>query len=155
MQSINFDDGLKSFAINGDESRVIRFNPSDPDLIVRYNKAHKMLKNVSSDKLSKIKLDGLGNIRKDSLEMNFDEAAHALEETNGVIREALELMFNADVYDAVFGGQSPFASVGDGSGRFVFETFLEALKPILEDGIAEYKAESEERMGKYLKGYAK
>ena len=33
MQSLNFDEGIKSFAINGDESRVIRFNPADPDRI--------------------------------------------------------------------------------------------------------------------------
>ena len=39
MRSINFDDGLKSFAINGDESRVIRFNPGDLNMKVRAKEA--------------------------------------------------------------------------------------------------------------------
>ncbi len=152
MQSINFDDGLKSFSINDDESRVIRFNPGDPDLIVRYNRALKMIETVSSEKLSGIKLNAKGAILE-SGELGWDEAASALEKVNLVIRDALKVMFNADVYDIVFAGLSPFAGASD--GRFVFETFMEAIKPVLEGGIAEYKAASEKRMNKYLKGYTK
>lgn len=44
MQSLKFDEGLKSFAINDDESRVIRFNPADPDMLPRYYKALEMIK---------------------------------------------------------------------------------------------------------------
>ena len=150
MQSLNFDDGLKSFAINGDESRVIRFNPGDPDLIIRYNEAKKMLQSANTGKLAEIKLDGNGNLQKDA-DGGFEDAAQALEETNGVIREALKLIFNADVYDTVFAGCSPFAGTKD--GRFVFEAFMDAVKPILESGIAEYRAASEKRMEKYTKGY--
>ena len=39
MQSINFSDNLKSFSINGDENRVIRFNPADPNILVRADAA--------------------------------------------------------------------------------------------------------------------
>lgn len=148
MQSLNFDDGLKSFSINGDESRVIRFNPGDPDLIIRYNEAKKMLRNANTRKLAEVKLDGNGNLQKDG---DFEDAAQALEETNKVIRDALKLFFKADVYDTVFAGSSPFAGTAD--GRFVFEAFMDAVKPVLESGIAEYRAASEKRMEKYTKGY--
>lgn len=151
MQNLNFDDGLKSFAINGDERRVIRFNPGDPDLIIRYNEAKKMIQNASTEKLALVKLDGQGKLQGSENGDDFDEAAQALEETNGVIRSALKLMFNADVYDTVFAGMSPFAGTTD--GRFVFEAFMEAVKPVLENGIAEYRAASEKRMEKYTKGY--
>lgn len=151
MQSLNFDDGLKSFAINGDESRVIRFNPGDPDLIIRYNEAQKMIQGANTEKLASVKLDSQGNIQNNENVHNFEGAATALEEVNGVIRGALKLIFNADVYDAVFAGCSPFAGTSD--GRFVFEAFMDAVKPVLEAGIAEYRAASEKRMEKYTKGY--
>ena len=150
MQSLNFDDGLKSFAIYGDESRVIRFNPRDPDLIIRYNEAKKMLQNMNTEKLAEIKLDTNGNIQKDAYD-DFEDAAQALKETNNVIRDALKLIFSTDVYDTVFAGRSPFAGADD--GRFVFETFMDAVRPVLESGIAEYRAASEKRMEKYTKGY--
>jgi len=41
MQNINTDDGLKRFTINGDENRVIEFNPNDLNLITRLSKAQK------------------------------------------------------------------------------------------------------------------
>lgn len=151
MQSLNFDDGLKSFAINGDESRVIRFNPADPDLIIRYDKARKRIAGISTEKLSAVKLDGRGQLLNKEDEDGYDEAVEALKEVNQTIREALKDLFIADVYDIVFAGMSPFAGATD--GRFVFETFMEAVKPILENGISEYRAASEKRMEKYTKGY--
>ena len=150
MQSLNFDDGLKSFAINGDESRVIRFNPADPDLIIRYDKARKRIKEMSTENLAAVKLDGSGNLLSKE-EDGYREAAQALEEVNQTIREALKDLFVSDVYDIVFMGTSPFAGTSDGG--FVFEAFMEAVKPILENGIAEYRTASEKRMEKYTKGY--
>ena len=151
MQSLKFDDGLKSFAINGDESRVIRFNPGDPDLIIRYEKAKKKIQSVSTEKLAAVKLDGNGNLANSKDDEGLGEAAQALEMVNQTIRDALKELFNADVYDTVFAGMSPFAAASD--GRVIFETFMDAVKPILESGIAEYRAASEKRMEKYTKGY--
>ena len=44
MRSINFDDGFKSFCINGDENRVIRFNPGDLNMRVRVEEAQKRIR---------------------------------------------------------------------------------------------------------------
>lgn len=36
MQSLDFDDGLKRLAINGDENRIIVVNPTDVGILARY-----------------------------------------------------------------------------------------------------------------------
>lgn len=147
MQSFNFDDGLKSFAINGDESRVIRFNPADPDLIPRYYKALELIRSAA---------DGLGEVipeKQGEAEVDLERSVRAIEEMNGVIREALKLMFNTDVYDTVFSGQSPFSMIR--GGKYLIEAFMESLLPVLETEIREYKNASEKRMEKYLRGYQK
>ena len=35
MQSISFDEGYKEFCVNGDENRVVRFNPKDFGIVTR------------------------------------------------------------------------------------------------------------------------
>ena len=35
MKSLLFDDGYESFAVNDDPTRIIRFNPADPEIINR------------------------------------------------------------------------------------------------------------------------
>lgn len=149
MQNINFDDGLKSFSINGDESRVIRFNPADPDMMTRYYKALQMLKEAKGRLLSDVDLDAEGKL---SEEDKLGMASCALEETNSLIRRAINLMFNSDVYDTIFAGQSPFCIV---RGKYLFEAFMESLQPVLESEIKAYQKASEKRMSKYLKEYHK
>lgn len=150
MQSLNFDEGLKSFAINDDENRVIRFNPADPDMLPRYYKALEMIKSADSNLLKDVRLSATGE-PEDSEDVAA--AAQALEEMNDVIRQALNLMFNADVYDTVFAGQSPFCIVQ--GGKYLVEAFMESLQPVLETEIKAYQKASEKRMSKYLKGYQK
>lgn len=149
MQSINFDDGLKSFAINGDENRVIRFNPADPDMMTRYYKALQMLKGAKGNLLSDVNLDKEGNLPEED---KLGEASRALEETNSLIRKAMNLMFNSDVYDTIFADQSPFCIV---RGKYLFEAFMESLQPVLESEIKAYQKAGKKRMNKYLKEYHK
>lgn len=148
MQSLNFDDGLKSFAINGDESRVIRFNPADPGLIKRYHEALQLVQNAQSGVNKEVPLHADGMPKGGT-----EESVKIVEEINGVIRDALKLMFNADVYDAVFAGQSPLAATA--GGKYLFEAFMESLLPIFEKEIKEYQKNSKKRMDKYLGGYGK
>lgn len=148
MQSLNFDDGLKSFAINGDESRVIRFNPADPGLITRYHEALLLVQDAKNTIGKDISLQPDG-----TPEGSLEDSVQTVEEINGVIREALKLMFNADVYDAVFAGQSPMAATR--GGKYLFEAFMESLLPIFEKEIKAYEKASRKRMDKYLSGYAK
>lgn len=36
MENLSFDEGLKSYKINGDSNRVLRFNPGDINILPRY-----------------------------------------------------------------------------------------------------------------------
>lgn len=146
MQSINFDDGFKSFAINNDESRVIRFNPSDPNLIKRYNDSIKNMMEVKDKIGSDIKLSPEGDVREAD---DMQAASAILTETDDIIRKNINYMFNSDVYDTVFKGQSPFCTVnGD---MLLFEAFLMAVEPIIRQSVEESAVASEKRMDKYLK----
>ena len=49
MQSINFDEGIKTFSINGDEARVIRINPGDLNLLIRSEEAQKHIAEYQMD----------------------------------------------------------------------------------------------------------
>jgi hypothetical protein len=145
MQSINFDDGYKSFAINNDENRVIKFNPSDPNLIKRYNESLKNMMAVKDKIGADIELSPDGELKSAD---NVRAATALLNETDDIIRENINLMFNSDVYDTVFAGQSPFCMVR--GNKYLFEAFLMAIEPIIKRSVGEAAAASEKRMDKYL-----
>lgn len=147
MRSINFSDNLKSFAINGDESRVIRFNPADPNILVRADEAQRRIQEKQSD-LENVKLLPDGT----PVESEADQVTDILKEFDELIRGEINYIFNADVYDTVFAGQSPLCIVGM-EKEFLFEAFLKAAMPIIQEGVAEFNTASQTRIERYTKGY--
>ena len=148
MRRINFDDGLKSFAINGDESRVIRFNPGDLNMKVRAKEATKRISEWQAE-IKDIKLNA------DGTPVNSDEGtADVLENFDAMLRHELNYIFNADVYDIVFDGQSPLCIVGKDK-YFLFEAFLFPAMQIIEEEIDAFARDSQARMDKYTAGYHK
>lgn len=136
MQNISFDEGFKSFSINGDESRVIRFNPRDLGIITRmedtlkdFGKIEKQLKNVDGENFSK-----------------------TLKEVECTIHQKIDEIFNADVHDTIFNHQSPVALVG---GEFLFMRVINAIIPIVEKEVKKETEASEKRMKKYTEQYRK
>ena len=112
MQSINFSDNLKSFSINGDENRVIRFNPADPNILVRADAAQKRITEKQSQ-IESVKLmpDGA------PVENPTEQVRRLLKEFDDLIRDEINYIFNSDVYDTVFAGQSPLCIVGEKNTR--------------------------------------
>ena len=49
MQSINFATGIKEYAVNGDESNVIRINVSDMNIAARFREHIDMFDKIESD----------------------------------------------------------------------------------------------------------
>ena len=47
MNNLGFDVGYKEYSINGDESRILRINTSDMNIITRMNKAEKELQKIA------------------------------------------------------------------------------------------------------------
>ena len=147
MQSIDFSDNLKSFAINGDESRVIRFNPADPNILVRAKMAQKRILEKQSQ-IEAVKLLPDGSAADDAT----DQAIELLKEFDDLIREEVNYIFNSDVYDTVFAGQSPLCIVGQ-EKEFLFEAFLKAAMPIIQEGVDGFNADSQKRVERYTRGY--
>lgn len=148
MRSINFDDGLKSFAINGDENRVIRFNPGDLNMRVRAEEAQKRIRKWEGS-LKTIELNPDGTPAEDD-----EETSAELRGFEDMLRRELNYVFNADVYDTIFAGQSPLCIVGK-EKQFLFEAFLLSAMPIIEEEIEAFTSASQARVDKYTKEYRK
>ena len=55
MANINFNDGFETFTINGDSNRVIKINPKDGNILIRFDEAMRDLKS-ESERISSIKV---------------------------------------------------------------------------------------------------
>lgn len=140
MKSLVFDDGYESFAVNGDLTRVIRFNPADPEILNRLLDVRKKFQNYQVPENIELNPDGSP---KSDLEV---DAAYVAEFSNAM-RMAFDGIFNSEVYDTIFNGQSPLCIV---KGRYLFERVMEGLFNIMSPALEAYNKENQKKMGKYL-----
>jgi hypothetical protein len=132
MESLIIDEGLKSFAINNDENRVIKFNPSDMSILHRVEET---LANVEKEmkKYENKEIDG-------ESEKKFSK----------FICNQIDYIFNSKVADVVFNGTSPLSTI---KGIPYYVRFIEAVKPIIEEEIMAERKASEEKIKKYTEKY--
>lgn len=147
MESLRFDEGYKEFNINGDESRVIRFNPADYGLLERFSTAKKKILEAVTELEKDITIDPSGEA-SDELE----GAAELIRKVRELINNQIDYIFNAEVSHAAFGNQSPISTV---KGKFLFERFLEAVMPAVEKEIKSEQVASQKRIDKYTKQVVK
>lgn len=141
MKNLSFNDGKESFKINNDPNRVIRFNPADPEIINRILGVQKDFQNYTPDESIELNPDGTP---KSGLEK---EGAYVAEFTK-TMRKIFNDIFNSDVYDIIFDGQSPFCIVGQ---KYLFEEVLDGLINIMQPAIDKYTKENDKKMRVYLK----
>ncbi len=103
MKSINFRNSFKEYAVNGDESKVIRIK-LDPEMPEKISQA-------------------LAEIDELKGEVNEENIAEIGRKFGKITDKA----FGTDICTPAFDGANPF-SVVDG-GRFLFESFFEAFLP--------------------------
>ncbi len=142
MQNLIIDDGYKEFSINGDESRVIRFNPSDFSIIERINTAYEEI-NKATDIDTDIELKPDGKPVSE-----LEKVAEIVSSINTTIKKQIDYIFNSPVSDAVFGNQSPLSMV---KGMPLYERFLNAVVPIIRQEVAKEQEASRKRIDKYTK----
>jgi len=128
MQSLNFNEGYKEFCINGDEKRVIRFNPTDFGIKERIEEAERRIKS----RAEKMQSDNTNNIDSKLKE---------------IIKEALNHIFNADVYDTIFGLQNP---ISPSDGKMLVEHVIEGIKDIITPYLEEERKKMDEKINKYV-----
>lgn len=139
MENISFDSGVKAYKING--AGVLRFNPSDPNVYVRFLETADKLKNV---------------------EELLAEEAKGIPETDGA--GVVQLLNKADkemkgILSWVFGQENDFDKILGGvnllavaeNGQRVVTNLMEALQPVLVKGAEECAREKSEAAVKAAK----
>lgn len=124
MNSLNFDEGYKELAINGDETRVIKINPLDVSMFKRYDEV-------------KEEIDKAIEMSKD-----FENK----EKAEVIIKDKIEYILNSKCCDIVFGSQSIFSPC---SGQFLFMNFLNAILEYSKAEYAKLNNVSEKKIKKY------
>ena len=134
-KNINLNDGYEEITINNDPNRVIRVNPTDTNIIRRYNETIKEI-----DELSK----KYENIQDD--ELTLDEKTQIISDLDIEARKQLDYIVGSPIADIVFGNANCMSVAG---GQTIYENFLDAYIAYMEPAIkAEYK-KSRQRVAKY------
>lgn len=113
MKSINFKRNFKEYAINGDESKVIRIK-LDPDMPRKIQKT-------------------MSEIDKFRDEINDDNIA----EMGRKFGEIINNIFGTDICTPAFDGENPFSVVDD--GKLLVEAFFEAFIPVFTEDLEALK----------------
>lgn len=152
MEKLIFDTGVQEYQIN--DTGVLRFNPSDPNVYARFMGAMDMI---------------------ESVEATLIEKSKEIEKIEGQIESGtavLKLMAEADmevkkILTEVFGGSNDFDQILGGvnlmavasNGERVITNFLAAIQPVMVSGaekcakqqvdtaVAEAKLSREQRRG--------
>lgn len=130
MTNLEFNDGLKRLAINGDENRIITINPTDIAVIKRYNEVIPQL-------------DRLSEKYKD---VPQEKTVEIISELDKKAREIIDYIIGFPVAETVFGTANCLSYAG---GQTIFENFLTAYMEYMKPEIkAEYER-SKKRIKKY------
>lgn len=123
--NINFDDGFKEISINGDNDRIIRWNPGDFNLL---DKLYALMDWFENDLRSKIENSKIGDgSGQDDYEVG------AITSLGEDVAAQIDSVFGAGTSKAAFQGANPISPTS--SGTFLFENFMEAMIPLVEDSI--------------------
>lgn len=128
--------------INNDENRVIRIDLSDLGMIERVNESYRKIEEFQKN--------------NDDVEMNADgtptdgvlKSAKILTNFKNLICEQIDYILDAKVSHIVFGNKNPLSTV---KGVPLYERFLNALKPYIEEIAKREQKESQKRISKYTK----
>lgn len=123
MEKISFDSGIKEYRING--SGVLRFNPGDPNLYVRFLDAAEKIQSVEEE------------LTQQAKQLNETDsgtqAVKMMAQADKQMKEILGEVFGAgNDFDKILGGVNLLAVAGNGE-RVVTNLFA-ALQPILVAG---------------------
>lgn len=123
MKSIRFDEGFHEYAINGDETRVIRVNPADLAIVKRLEAAKEAMKDAK-----------------------IENTPEGMAEFDRMAREQIDMVFGEGTAETAFGRTNCASLAG---GKPVYVNFLEAIAPIIEADIRAEMKKHDENVKKY------
>ena len=122
MEIITFDTGIKTYQIN--DSGVLKFNPSDPNLYKRFKDLRVEIEQIQKDY----------NERSKTTE---EDAIDLLAEYDARVKKSLSHVFGEENdFDSILGGANVMAVASN--GELVITNFLDAMLPIVEEGVKTY-----------------
>lgn len=125
MENIVFDSGMRSFRIN--DSGILRFNPSDPNVYARFMDAVEKIKSVESEQAQQ------ANLVDRNAETAPEEILHIMSETDKKVKDILNNVFgNGNNFDELLEGVNLMAVATN--GERVISNLINALLPIMEAG---------------------
>ena len=128
-QSINFDDGFKSYEINGDPQRIVRIDTADYGLIERLRNAKNNI-NEEMKKYENVKIKSDG-----SADVDDETAADGIRDLGKFICDQFDYIFNSELSTR--------------GGVPLFERVFNAVLPIIETDIKSEQKKAEARIKKY------
>lgn len=136
MERIQINDGSKSYEIVNQNDKVLgvfTFNPSDMNIIDKYNDVVESLK-TATEKMSTGKEEGLT-------------------EASSLIREKMDILFGEDTSKTFFSITGPLTPLSN--GQLFVENVLEEIGAIVEKEMNVRVKKVRERMDKYTEKYNK
>jgi len=126
MKSLNIDDGSITLCINGDESRVISFNPTDVNFASRFYELIEDFNSKEQELLKKAKEldDGLANSTK-----NTADIFSFTKELDDYFKGKLDYVFGLGTSKACFGSINVMSI--DKKGNRILNNFLLAITPFI------------------------
>lgn len=140
MAKIVIDTGLETYDIedkNGKKLGSFSMNPSDLEMIKRYDVVAQTLNHIMDDVP-----DG---------DISIEEMKKILEEKEQIIRTQIDYLFNADISDEFFKITSPFTPVG--RGELFFENVINAIGSLVEAETGKRMKKIESKVNKYAVKY--
>ena len=131
IMNLNFEDGFKSIKLNGDENRVIRWNPADINFIDRFLAFQDWIDNEFKTKLSE---SGLENLKVTGVD---DYKQGTIKELGDIFNKKLDETFNSKVSETAFCGVNPISPIKN--GKLLFANLLDALMPVIENSVTDFK----------------
>lgn len=128
MQNIVFDSGIREYKVN--DTGVLRFNPSDPNVYKRFFDATEEIKVIEQDLVK----------RGEALDAEKDAGEaiiRLMAESDRKTKEVLSKMFGGDNdLDKILGGINVMAVANN--GERVITNFINALWPVIQEGAELY-----------------
>ena len=116
MKTIKLDTGVEQFKLPGG---VLRFNPADPNVYVRFQQALESLQQLEQDMAAEV--------------TNGADFLQVLARTDKAIKQNLNLVFGpGNDFDAICGGVNLLSA--DAEGQRLISKLFAALEPVLLEG---------------------
>ena len=126
MEKLIFDSGVKEYQVN--DSGVLRFNPSDPNVYSRFVESLGKIQAVENELVAKAE-----SIKTENQPGNGWAVLQLIAEADKKIKQILNYVFGAgNNFEEILGGVN-LMGVAD-NGERVIVNFLEAMQPIMIAG---------------------